>query len=172
MLGNWVFPSEYYLSLLKLIGIVLVIAVFSAVLFFLIKEFHYAYSDGKRKGENRYWIYYVKDVIKDFKELCWNCDWIKQIIVTIKKTSAPSNQRPNDSFGGVIFNEGEKFSNQKSENPSNLSHVNRILKRLSTKCKQNRKEGIVLFWLAIIHLCLFWLELITSENLPYQTLTA
>jgi len=96
------FPPDYYISLFKCLGLLAVsaiLAMFGAVMFFLIKNICYAYSNGKHQKENRYWVYYVKDEMKCLKELCWNFEWVKQIIHTIKKASTSSNERPNNSLG-------------------------------------------------------------------------
>ena len=132
MLNNWVFDGFYYLALLKHLGILTglsIIAVLCAVMLFLIKNFYYAYTNGKQEGENRYWIYYVKDVIKDFKELCGDFDWIKQILIIVKERRAPSYKRPSNGFSSVFLNKRTQLPPSITKCSAKHSHIKRIITR-------------------------------------------
>ena len=64
-MGNWIFPGEYYLSLLGFLGSLVacvIIATLGAVIFLANEE----YRKGKRAGENRNLVYYAKGVLIDF----------------------------------------------------------------------------------------------------------
>ncbi len=117
--------SEYYVQLLKQLGILVgltVVATILGIMFVITKNVFYAYSDSKRKGKNGNWIGCFKEVVKDFNKTVRELDWVKKIPIMINKTSTPNDNRPDDSVSRIVFNEREDFPNCKPSNLINPLH--------------------------------------------------